>query len=203
MWLVVAVAVVTNMPIPAQGLHSRDWLVVPVRLGLRGFHSRSLPDIPSLYTPHHANKNIFVLVRSFCLHSLWVSHLKTHFACIAGNLNVDNSYFWRDPEHQLHVGVLDWGGASATCVGYKLWWWLSSSELSRPNLLYCSFHHLCHFSPDNRDSRWSPHPVLRPSSVLPESMLCGNNDTSSAWQGNFTLAAVYIAQRFPISSDTP
>mmetsp|Transcript_35483 Transcript_35483/g.81203 ORF Transcript_35483/g.81203 Transcript_35483/m.81203 type:complete len:1148 (-) Transcript_35483:189-3632(-) len=58
----------------------------------------------------------------------WCQSDSDYVAFTHGNLNVDNSYFWRDPEHQLHVGVLDWGGASATCVGYKLWWWLYCCE---------------------------------------------------------------------------
>eukprot|EP00747_Dinoflagellata_sp_TGD_P098444 gnl/TRDRNA2_/TRDRNA2_167454_c0_seq1.p1 gnl/TRDRNA2_/TRDRNA2_167454_c0~~gnl/TRDRNA2_/TRDRNA2_167454_c0_seq1.p1 ORF type:complete len:691 (+),score=142.20 gnl/TRDRNA2_/TRDRNA2_167454_c0_seq1:207-2075(+) len=40
------------------------------------------------------------------------------------NLNVDNVYFWRDENGELDVGVFDWGGMSATCLGHKLWWWL-------------------------------------------------------------------------------
>lgn len=45
-----------------------------------------------------------------------------------GNLNVDNVFFWRDPENKLNVGVLDWGGASVGSMGWKLWWWLYSAE---------------------------------------------------------------------------
>jgi len=53
---------------------------------------------------------------------------KNYIAYSHGNLNVDNVFFWRDPENKLNVGVLDWGGAGIGSMGWKLWWWLYAAE---------------------------------------------------------------------------
>jgi len=45
-----------------------------------------------------------------------------------GNLNVDNVWFWRTPDKELGVGILDWGGARIGSMGLKLWWWLYGCE---------------------------------------------------------------------------
>mmetsp|Transcript_98784 Transcript_98784/g.205906 ORF Transcript_98784/g.205906 Transcript_98784/m.205906 type:complete len:671 (-) Transcript_98784:143-2155(-) len=46
-----------------------------------------------------------------------------------GNLNVDNTWWWRDAAKELHVGVLDWGGLGKVCLPHKLWWSFYSCEL--------------------------------------------------------------------------
>mmetsp|Transcript_144349 Transcript_144349/g.462430 ORF Transcript_144349/g.462430 Transcript_144349/m.462430 type:complete len:568 (-) Transcript_144349:94-1797(-) len=59
----------------------------------------------------------------------WWCHRKPEYvAWCHGNLNVDNVFFWRDPAGKLDCGVLDWGGASTSSLGWKLWWWLYGSE---------------------------------------------------------------------------
>jgi len=46
-----------------------------------------------------------------------------------GNLNVDNTWWWRDEQKKLHLGVLDWGGLGKVCLPHKLWWSYYSAEL--------------------------------------------------------------------------
>ena len=36
------------------------------------------------------------------------------------NLNVDNAWYWRDPSGQLHIGLLDWGGAGQMSIAQAL-----------------------------------------------------------------------------------
>jgi len=52
-----------------------------------------------------------------------------YLAVAHGNLNVDNTWWWRDVEKKLHVGVLDWGGLGKVCLPNKLWWSFYSCEL--------------------------------------------------------------------------
>jgi len=44
------------------------------------------------------------------------------------NINVDNSYFWRDEQGRLRVGIFDWGFMGCTAIGHKLWWWLYCAD---------------------------------------------------------------------------
>jgi len=38
------------------------------------------------------------------------------------NMNVDNTWWWRDEKNKLCMGALDWGGLCKSAVGLKLWW---------------------------------------------------------------------------------
>lgn len=58
----------------------------------------------------------------------WCNRNSDYIAWTHGNLNVDNVYFFRDGEGKLDMGILDWGGAQASSVGSKLWWWLYCCE---------------------------------------------------------------------------
>mmetsp|Transcript_46315 Transcript_46315/g.119013 ORF Transcript_46315/g.119013 Transcript_46315/m.119013 type:complete len:574 (-) Transcript_46315:115-1836(-) len=58
----------------------------------------------------------------------WCQRKPEYVAWCHGNLNVDNVFFWRDPAGKLDCGVLDWGGASTSSLGWKLWWWLYGCE---------------------------------------------------------------------------
>jgi len=60
--------------------------------------------------------------------SWWCNRNSDYIAWSHGNLNVDNVFFWRTPDKELQVGVLDWGGARTDSLGWKLWWWLYGCE---------------------------------------------------------------------------
>jgi len=49
-------------------------------------------------------------------------------AIMHGNMNPDNTWFWRDENKQLCFGALDWGGLATVTFGSKLWWSLYASE---------------------------------------------------------------------------
>lgn len=73
-------------------------------------------------------KNILVTVNAYKQEILWYSNIDEDYCAWAhGNLNVDNSYFWRDAEGKLEAGVLDLNG-SVGSLGQKLWWWLYGCE---------------------------------------------------------------------------
>lgn len=63
----------------------------------------------------------------------WCNRKPEYVAWSHGNLNVDNVFFWRDPDNKLDVGVLDWGGARTDSMGWKLWWWLYGCEFDYLN----------------------------------------------------------------------
>jgi hypothetical protein len=44
------------------------------------------------------------------------------------NANVDNAWFWRDADHALHCGLMDWGCAGQMNVAMALWGALSGAE---------------------------------------------------------------------------
>jgi hypothetical protein len=44
------------------------------------------------------------------------------------NANVDNAWFWRDADHVLHCGLLDWGCAGQMNVAMALWGAMSGAE---------------------------------------------------------------------------
>merc|ERR1712217_57664 len=52
------------------------------------------------------------------------------------NLNIDNAYFWKDPQNKLDCGVIDFGGFGVSNLGHKLYWILNCSEFEniRDNL---------------------------------------------------------------------
>eukprot|EP00747_Dinoflagellata_sp_TGD_P182272 gnl/TRDRNA2_/TRDRNA2_36459_c0_seq1.p1 gnl/TRDRNA2_/TRDRNA2_36459_c0~~gnl/TRDRNA2_/TRDRNA2_36459_c0_seq1.p1 ORF type:complete len:593 (+),score=127.09 gnl/TRDRNA2_/TRDRNA2_36459_c0_seq1:75-1853(+) len=58
----------------------------------------------------------------------WVHRKPEYIVWSHGNLNVDNVFFWRNEDGTLDVGLLDWGGAGISSIGWKLWWWLYSAE---------------------------------------------------------------------------
>jgi hypothetical protein len=44
------------------------------------------------------------------------------------NTNIDNAWFWRDENHGLHCGLLDWGMVRQMNVAYGIWGGLSASD---------------------------------------------------------------------------
>lgn len=50
-------------------------------------------------------------------------------AIMHGNMNADNTWFWRDEEGKLQIGALDWGGLGKVAFGPKLWWSYYASEI--------------------------------------------------------------------------
>jgi hypothetical protein len=44
------------------------------------------------------------------------------------NANVDNAWFWRDTDHNLHCGLLDWGCVSQMNLGMAIWGAMSAAE---------------------------------------------------------------------------
>jgi len=58
----------------------------------------------------------------------WNHRNEDYVAWSHGNLNVDNTFFWRDDTGKLDVGVLDWGGVRTSAMGEKIWWWLYGCE---------------------------------------------------------------------------
>jgi len=45
-----------------------------------------------------------------------------------GNMNADNTFWTRDPDGKLHIGVLDWGGLGIKPFPGTLWWCDYASE---------------------------------------------------------------------------
>jgi hypothetical protein len=45
------------------------------------------------------------------------------------NANIDNAWFWRDPEGALQCGLMDWGHVGQMNVAFSLWGCLSSASL--------------------------------------------------------------------------
>lgn len=52
-----------------------------------------------------------------------------YFALHHINMNVDNTWWWRDKDKKQCAGVLDWGGLSKDHIGRKLWWSFYGAEL--------------------------------------------------------------------------
>lgn len=46
------------------------------------------------------------------------------------NANVDNAWFWRDPDDRLHCGLMDWGCVSQMNVAMAIWGAMSAAETS-------------------------------------------------------------------------
>lgn len=46
------------------------------------------------------------------------------------NANVDNAWFWRDDDGELHCGLMDWGCVSRMHVSMAVWGSLSGAETS-------------------------------------------------------------------------
>lgn len=44
------------------------------------------------------------------------------------NANIDNGWFWREGEHTLHCGLMDWGRVGQMNIGLALWGTLSAAE---------------------------------------------------------------------------
>ena len=69
---------------------------------------------------------------------LFVRHESAVWAYLAGhadyialchwNANVDNAWFWRNADHILHCGLLDWGCAGQMNVAMALWGAMSGAE---------------------------------------------------------------------------
>lgn len=45
------------------------------------------------------------------------------------NINIDNAWFWRDEEKQLHVGFLDWGSVQQMNIARAFWGMVCAAEL--------------------------------------------------------------------------
>jgi len=54
--------------------------------------------------------------------SQWMHSNEDYMVCVHGNMNADNTFWSRDEEGKLQVGVIDWGGLSVGPVPHRLWW---------------------------------------------------------------------------------
>jgi len=54
--------------------------------------------------------------------SHWAHANEDYVAIMHGNMNADNTFWSRDEQGKLQVGVLDWGGTGIGPVTTKLWW---------------------------------------------------------------------------------
>merc|ERR1712151_503817 len=68
-------------------------------------------------------KRILNIVNTYKQEILFQAYANPDYSAIAhGNLNVDNTWWWRDAGKNLHIGVLDWGGLGKVSLPIKLWW---------------------------------------------------------------------------------
>lgn len=58
----------------------------------------------------------------------WLQDTEEHSALCHWNANVDNAWFWRAPDGELHCGLMDWGCVSVMNVAMALWGALCSAE---------------------------------------------------------------------------
>lgn len=58
----------------------------------------------------------------------WLRDTDEHAGLCHWNANVDNAWFWRDPDGVLHCGLMDWGCVSVMNVAMALWGALCSAE---------------------------------------------------------------------------
>ncbi|WP_395310679.1 hypothetical protein V4U86_07725 [Mycobacterium sp. AMU20-3851] len=58
----------------------------------------------------------------------WLQGTGAHNALCHWNANVDNAWFWRDPDGVLRCGLMDWGCVSVMNVAMALWGALCSAE---------------------------------------------------------------------------
>lgn len=49
-------------------------------------------------------------------------------AIMHGNMNPDNTWYWRDENKVLQIGALDWGGLGKVSFGPKIWWSFYAAE---------------------------------------------------------------------------
>eukprot|EP00415_Alexandrium_ostenfeldii_P000985 UN0985 len=53
----------------------------------------------------------------------YISHMDDRYhTMMHGNMNADNTYWARDEEGNLQIGVIDWGGLGIGPFHQKLWW---------------------------------------------------------------------------------
>merc|ERR1719221_619402 len=68
-------------------------------------------------------KRVMNIVNTYRTEMAYVAGVNEDYcAMIHGNMNADNTWWWRDENKQLQIGVLDWGGTSKVAIGPKLWW---------------------------------------------------------------------------------
>jgi len=61
------------------------------------------------------------------IHRLYYAN-QDHCALMHINMNADNTWWWRDEDKNLKLGVLDWGGLAVSNIGYLLWWSYYAAE---------------------------------------------------------------------------
>jgi len=73
-------------------------------------------------------KNILSIVNAYKMEILYYSNMDADYvSCLHGNLNVDNTFWWRDEDGKLDVGLLDLNTGVGS-LGVKLWWSLYGCE---------------------------------------------------------------------------
>eukprot|EP00931_Biecheleriopsis_adriatica_P007558 TRINITY_DN108830_c0_g1_i1.p1 TRINITY_DN108830_c0_g1~~TRINITY_DN108830_c0_g1_i1.p1 ORF type:complete len:579 (+),score=148.04 TRINITY_DN108830_c0_g1_i1:43-1779(+) len=55
-------------------------------------------------------------------------HNDDYCAVMHGNMNPDNTWFWRDGDKKLQMGALDFGGLSKVSIAPKIWWSFYAAE---------------------------------------------------------------------------
>jgi hypothetical protein len=91
---------------------------------------------PGLLPPHAGAPEFLARLRDdaprFAHHEHTVARMlatdSDYVALCHWNANIDNAWFWRDPDGQLQCGLMDWGCVSQMNVGMALWGALSGAE---------------------------------------------------------------------------
>lgn len=74
-------------------------------------------------------------------------------AIMHGNMNPDNTWFWRDEDKKLCIGALDWGGLSKVAYGPKLWWSFYAAEFE---MFQDHMDELCQIFADTHEKEGGP-----------------------------------------------
>lgn len=68
-------------------------------------------------------KRVLALYNCYSGEAAWFAGANPDYTAIMhGNMNPDNTWWWRNEQKELQIGVLDWGGLSKVAFGPKLWW---------------------------------------------------------------------------------
>jgi hypothetical protein len=59
----------------------------------------------------------------------YLNNASDYIALCHWNINIDNAWFWRDDQGQLHVGFLDWGSACQANIARGFWGMVCAAEL--------------------------------------------------------------------------
>ncbi|HWS94094.1 MAG TPA: hypothetical protein VN306_16860 [Mycobacterium sp.] len=89
--------------------------LVPTNVGSPEFLARLREGVPRI--AHHEH----TVARQLAADSDYV-------ALCHWNANIDNAWFWRDADHVLHCGLMDWGCVGQMNMGMAIWGAMSGAE---------------------------------------------------------------------------